>query len=155
MPIGKQVCPNYDIRLSGIFLGSLQSSFRPQAPFRTSSEVSPVPCSWRRVPRRTPCGLLQKVLRLDHDRLQASLNRLRYSFFCFLGLRNGREPSAMSTYSRVYIAEVICHAPCAMNIVAYATLLLSSCKIHIVSSSARKNTKKRTLCSRKSMPISP
>ena len=39
-----------------IFLGSLPSPSRPRAPFRVSSGVSPVPCSWRRVPRRTPCG---------------------------------------------------------------------------------------------------
>lgn len=56
MPIGKQVCPGHDIRLSGIFLGSLPSPSRPRVPFRVSSGASPVPCSWLRVPRRTPCG---------------------------------------------------------------------------------------------------
>ncbi len=38
------------------FLGSLPSPSRPRVPFRVSSGASPVPCSWLRVPRRTPCG---------------------------------------------------------------------------------------------------
>ena len=56
MPISKQVCFGHDIRLARIFLGSLPSPSRLQAPFRASSGAFPVPCSWRRVPRRTPCG---------------------------------------------------------------------------------------------------
>ena len=107
MSIGKQVCLGHDIRLSGIFLGSLPSPSRPRAPFRVSSGVSPVPCSWRRVPRRTPCGFAVPCgTRLPTGRPYWALFRVPWLF----GLRTFAEsptPRSCPTTSKLVSVAIL------------------------------------------------